>query len=188
MVNTDEDALAGCQDRSIRYQHHNHTCHRSNRNQSRKKTLFCNSSRLCYTLLMHPFPATHLISIMPLLYKSSSTGRSLQVQSESGHKPPPSGHPIPTPAKNTKQATQKERAQRAASQKVICPAARGPGHRALVVWHGGEDRELGVEVLPQVHDARDITAAVAVIRRRPDGHDRLVAEVPLPSLLVRNTT
>lgn len=195
MMNSYWDALVGKArpQHTLPYQYHNGrpikiagtVTAASRKVLSKKSHSFVIPLALCYTGLKHPFPATHLISTMPLSYKSSNA--------------PPSQLPVPTPApetkpqrspamtavddtlKKTKQATQEERSQGAASQEVICPAARGSGHCALIVWHGGKDRELGVEVLPQVHDARDITAAVAVIRRRPDGHDRLVSEVPLPS-------
>lgn len=50
---------------------------------------------------------------------------------------------------------------------------------ALVVGHGGEDREAGVEVFAEVHDGGDVTAAVAVIGGAPYRNDRFVFEVPL---------
>lgn len=80
-----------------------------------------------------------------------------------------------------KSPRRRKKQRAAASQEIIGPAARCAGNRALVVRHGGEDGELGIQVLAKVHDAGDITTAVAVIWRRPHGHDRLVSEVPLPA-------
>ena len=86
-----------------------------------------------------------------------------------------------------KDATQEVKSQQvppegesAASQEVIRPPARRTRHRTLVIRHGREDGELGIQVLAEIHDTRDITAAVAVIRRRPDGNDGFISKVPLP--------
>lgn len=46
-----------------------------------------------------------------------------------------------------------------------------------MIRHGAEDFEIRVQVLAQCHDAGDVAAAVAVVGRRPDGHDVLVLEV-----------
>ena len=50
---------------------------------------------------------------------------------------------------------------------------------ALVVGHGREDLELGLEVAVDAHDGRHVAAAVAVVRRGPDGDDRVLREVIL---------
>lgn len=48
-----------------------------------------------------------------------------------------------------------------------------------MVWHRGEDLKLWFEILAEVHDGRDVTAAVTVVGCRPDGDDVLVLEVVL---------
>lgn len=49
--------------------------------------------------------------------------------------------------------------------------------------NGGEDGELRFEILSEVHDGRDVAAAVAVIRSAPDGDDGLVFKMPLYAVL-----
>jgi hypothetical protein len=46
-----------------------------------------------------------------------------------------------------------------------------------VIWYSGEDLKLWLEVLAQVHNGSNVSAAVAVVGRRPDGNDILVLEV-----------
>jgi hypothetical protein len=48
-----------------------------------------------------------------------------------------------------------------------------------VVGHGGEDLELRLQVLTEIHNGRDVSAAVAVVGRGPDGDDVFVLEVVL---------
>jgi len=50
---------------------------------------------------------------------------------------------------------------------------------ALVFWNGAEDAELWVQILADVHDRSNITAAVAVIGCGPDGNNGLLGEVIL---------
>lgn len=49
----------------------------------------------------------------------------------------------------------------------------------LVIGHGREDTELGVQVRVDRHDRSHITTPVAVVGRRPDGHDGFLREVVL---------
>ena len=69
--------------------------------------------------------------------------------------------------------------QRSDLQEVLGASTGGSRDGALFVRNGGEDGELGVAVLVQVHDGSDVAAAVAVVRRRPDGNDVLGFEVIL---------
>mmetsp|Transcript_33163 Transcript_33163/g.105757 ORF Transcript_33163/g.105757 Transcript_33163/m.105757 type:complete len:344 (+) Transcript_33163:85-1116(+) len=61
------------------------------------------------------------------------------------------------------------------------------GDAALVLRRRLEDFEVLVEVLVQLEDGGDVAAAVAVVWRRPDGHQRVVEHVlvPLHHQLVR---
>lgn len=67
----------------------------------------------------------------------------------------------------------------ASSQKVLAPAPSPGRHSPPLIRHGAKDRELGVEVLGDVHDGRDVAAAVAVIWCGPDCHDVFLFEVVL---------
>lgn len=53
----------------------------------------------------------------------------------------------------------------------------------LVIGHGGEDTELGVQVCVDCHDGSHITASVAVVGRRPDRHDGFLREVVLTEIV-----
>lgn len=53
-----------------------------------------------------------------------------------------------------------------------------------MVRHSAEDLELGFEVFSQIHDGGNIAAAVAVVRRGPDGDDIFVFEVVLQMVSV----
>jgi hypothetical protein len=59
-----------------------------------------------------------------------------------------------------------------------CTTASG-WDSALVFWNGAEDAELWVQILTDVHDGSNITAAVAVIGCGPDGNNGLLGEVIL---------
>ena len=48
-----------------------------------------------------------------------------------------------------------------------------------MLGHGGEDGEFGLQVLADVHDGCDVTAAVAVVGSGPDGDDGFVLEMEL---------
>ena len=64
--------------------------------------------------------------------------------------------------------------------KEILGAPPGGGRDcALIVGHGGEDGEAGVEVFAEVHDGGDVAAAVAVVWGAPYCDDGFVFEVPL---------
>lgn len=52
-----------------------------------------------------------------------------------------------------------------------------------MIRHGAENREIRLEVLVQGHDGRDVAAPVAVVWRRPDGHDVLVVKVVFVALV-----
>ena len=64
-------------------------------------------------------------------------------------------------------------------EEIVVATASGSGHSALVVGHGGEDVEAGLEVLAEVHDGGDVAAAVAVVGGTPHGDDGFILEVPL---------
>ena len=46
-----------------------------------------------------------------------------------------------------------------------------------MIRHGTKNLEIRLQILSQRHDGSDIAAAVAVVRRGPDGHDVLGGEV-----------
>jgi len=46
-----------------------------------------------------------------------------------------------------------------------------------MIRHSAEDFEIRLQVLTERHDGRHVTAAVAVVGRRPDGDDFLRLEV-----------
>ena len=69
------------------------------------------------------------------------------------------------------------------SKEIIRPPARCRRHGPLLARHGGEDVELGIKILPQIHDTGHIPTAIAVVRRAPHRHHALVLEVPLEPLL-----
>ena len=48
-----------------------------------------------------------------------------------------------------------------------------------MIRHGREDGKVRLQILAQGHDTSDVSAAVTVVRRRPDGYDVLVLEVIL---------
>ena len=64
-------------------------------------------------------------------------------------------------------------------EEVVVAAAGSSGHSALIVGHGGEDVEAGLEVFAEVHDGGDVTAAVAVIGGAPHGDNGFILEMPL---------
>ena len=49
----------------------------------------------------------------------------------------------------------------------------------LIFRDGRKDAELWVKILSNIHDRSDVTAAIAVIRSRPDSDNRLLREVIL---------
>jgi hypothetical protein len=64
-------------------------------------------------------------------------------------------------------------------QEVIASATSSCRNSALVLGDGTEDAELRVEVFTDVHDRCNIATAIAVVRRGPNGDDRLLGEVVL---------
>lgn len=64
-------------------------------------------------------------------------------------------------------------------QKVIASSPTSRGHSTLVLRDGAEDTEFRLETFANVHDGRDIAAAVAVVGRRPDGDDGFLSEMVL---------
>ena len=52
-----------------------------------------------------------------------------------------------------------------------------------MIGNSTEDLEFWLEVLAQVHDGSDVSAAVAVVRSGPDGDDVLVLEMVLVALV-----
>ncbi len=68
-------------------------------------------------------------------------------------------------------------------QEVLGSATSGCGNGTLIVGNGREDSELRIDVLIHIHDGRDVTAAIAVIRCRPNRNDILSLEVILESFI-----
>ena len=68
-------------------------------------------------------------------------------------------------------------------QEVLASPSPASWHRPAVIWHGGEDLEVRLQVLAEGHDRGHVTAAVAVIRCAPDGDDVLGLEVILVTLV-----
>jgi hypothetical protein len=54
----------------------------------------------------------------------------------------------------------------------------------LILRNGAEDAELGVQILANVHDGRNIATAVTVVRGRPDGNHGLLREVILDEISI----
>ena len=48
-----------------------------------------------------------------------------------------------------------------------------------MLGNGAENREMGIQVLAQGHDGRNIPTPVTVIRRGPDGYNVVVLKVVL---------
>ena len=65
------------------------------------------------------------------------------------------------------------------SQEVFARATASSWNSSLILRDRREDAELGVQILANVHDGRNITAAVAVVGSRPDGNHGLLGEVIL---------
>jgi len=53
----------------------------------------------------------------------------------------------------------------------------------LILGNGAEDAKLGVQILANVHDRRNIATAITVVRGRPDGNHGLLREVILVALI-----
>jgi hypothetical protein len=68
-------------------------------------------------------------------------------------------------------------------QEVLRPSRPRRWHRALVIWDSREDLEPGCEVLPNVHNRGNVSAAVAVIGGAPHGHHVLVLEMVLETFI-----
>jgi hypothetical protein len=64
-------------------------------------------------------------------------------------------------------------------QEVIASTTSATRNSTLVFRNGAEDAELGVKVFANIHDRRNIAAAVAVVRSGPDGDDGLLGKVVL---------
>ncbi len=61
----------------------------------------------------------------------------------------------------------------------MIPSIRSGWHGSMLVWHGAEDAEPYIEVLADVHDGRDIAAAVTIIWSGPDRDHVSVFEMVL---------
>lgn len=83
-----------------------------------------------------------------------------------GHNPPKSL--VPGPLDHT---------VRISLQEIFSPSSPSGRYRSSRVRHGTKDGEFRFQILLQTHDARDITASIAIIRRRPYGHYIFVLEV-----------
>lgn len=65
-------------------------------------------------------------------------------------------------------------------QEVLTTSTSPRRDRSTMIRHGREDFEIRLQLIRvQGHDTRDVAAAVAVIRRRPDSHDILRLEMVL---------
>jgi hypothetical protein len=64
-------------------------------------------------------------------------------------------------------------------QEVFTRVSAASWDGTLVLRNGTEDAELGAQVFTNVHDGRNITTAVAVIRGGPDRDNGLLREVVL---------
>lgn len=65
------------------------------------------------------------------------------------------------------------------SQEVVARAPAASRYVPLVIGHGGEDTELGVQVCVDCHDGSHVATSVAVVGRRPNCYNRLLREVVL---------
>lgn len=65
------------------------------------------------------------------------------------------------------------------SKEVVAWSPATCGNVALVIRDGREDAELGIQVCVDSHDGRHVTASVAVVGGRPDGHDGFLWEMEL---------
>lgn len=64
-------------------------------------------------------------------------------------------------------------------KKILRSSAGGSRHGPLVVWYRGKYCEPRVEVFAEVHNGRNVSAAVAIVWGAPDSHNGFVVEVPL---------
>lgn len=64
-------------------------------------------------------------------------------------------------------------------KEIIVTATSGDGDGALIVGYGGEDGELGLKILSEVHDRGDVTTAVAIIGSAPHRNNGLLREMVL---------
>lgn len=62
-------------------------------------------------------------------------------------------------------------------QEVFSRTSPARRYRTAMVRHSAEDLEIRLEIFAERHDARNVAAAVAVIRCRPDCDDVLGGEV-----------
>jgi len=53
----------------------------------------------------------------------------------------------------------------------------------MFLRYGRKDAELRIQVFVDRHDRGNVSTAVAVIRSRPDSHDRLLGKMKLNSIL-----
>lgn len=63
------------------------------------------------------------------------------------------------------------------SQEILGAATGGRRNGPLFVGNRRKDGEFRIHVLGQIHNGRHVAAAVAIIGRRPDGHNVLGLEV-----------
>lgn len=71
------------------------------------------------------------------------------------------------------------RGPRRRSQEVVARAPTASRYVPLVIGHGGEDTELGVQVCVDCHNGSHVATSVAVVGCRPDCHNGLLREVVL---------
>lgn len=68
-------------------------------------------------------------------------------------------------------------------QEVLAAARPRGWHMPLIIADGTEQLEVGLQVVANFTDGRQVTASVTVVRRTPNGDDVLVGEVILITLV-----
>src|SRR3569833_441072 len=64
-------------------------------------------------------------------------------------------------------------------QEVVARPAAVAGHMAVLVAHGREDAELGIEIFVDRHDRSNVAAPITVVWCRPDSDHGLLSEMEL---------
>lgn len=71
------------------------------------------------------------------------------------------------------------------SKEIFTGVASSCRDGTLIFRDGRKDTELGVQILADVHDRSHVTAAIAVIRSRPDSDNGLLREVILSTFRIK---
>lgn len=67
-------------------------------------------------------------------------------------------------------------------QEVVATGAAASRNSTLFLWNGTEYAEFGIEVFAHVHDGGNVSAPIAIIRRRPDRNNGFLGKVILDLL------